>query len=170
MSGFSGISAGNTRGRPLEPSNPGRPKGARHKATLAAEALLDGDAEGLTRKCVEMALGGDSTALRLAMERIVPPRRERPVNFQIPALQSAEDAAVAMAPWPRWIRRSDSGDDLALAGPFYARFYYRALRHAQRRYGYRPRQVYLGAPWRRASEHGDRTRLAWLAYLGHHHA
>jgi hypothetical protein len=64
---------------------------------LAAEALLDGDAEGLTRKCVEMALGGDSTALRLAMERIVPPRRERPVNFEIPPLKSAEDAAVAMA-------------------------------------------------------------------------
>ena len=93
--------ASETRGRgpgkPFQPGNPGRPPGARHKATLAAEALLDGESEGLTRKCVELALGGDSTALRLAMERIVPPRRERPVNFRIPPLKSAEDAAVAMA-------------------------------------------------------------------------
>src|SRR5215472_4698677 len=84
-------------GRPFQPGNPGRPKGARHKATLAAEALLDGEAEGLTRKCVEMALGGDSTALRLCLDRILPARRERPVNFQIPPFKSAEDAAAAMA-------------------------------------------------------------------------
>ena len=75
----------------------GRPPGARHKATLAAEALLDGESEALTRKAVEAALGGDMAALRLCLDRIVPPRRERPVNFQIPPLKSAEDAAVAMA-------------------------------------------------------------------------
>ena len=84
-------------GKPFQPGNPGRPRGARHKATLAAEALLDGEAEGLTRKAVEAALGGDMAALRLCLDRIVPPRRERPVNFQIPPLKSAEDAAVAMA-------------------------------------------------------------------------
>jgi hypothetical protein len=84
-------------GKPFPPGNPGRPKGARHKATLAAEALLDGEAEGLTRKAVEAALGGDMAALRLCLDRIVPPRRERPVNFRIPPLKSAEDAAVAMA-------------------------------------------------------------------------
>jgi hypothetical protein len=37
----------------------------RATATLAAEALLDGEAEALTRKVVEMALAGDSTAMRL---------------------------------------------------------------------------------------------------------
>jgi len=48
------------RGRPFAPGqsgNPnGRPKGARNKATIAAEALLDGEAEGLTRKALEMAI------------------------------------------------------------------------------------------------------------------
>jgi hypothetical protein len=34
-------------GRPFAKGNPGRPKGARHKATVAAEALLDGEAEAL---------------------------------------------------------------------------------------------------------------------------
>ena len=51
----------------------GRPKGARNKATLAMEILLDGEADRLTRKVVEMALAGDTTALRLCLERIMPP-------------------------------------------------------------------------------------------------
>ena len=45
-----------TRGRPFEPGNPGRPKGSRNKATLAAEALLDGEAEALTHKAIELRL------------------------------------------------------------------------------------------------------------------
>jgi hypothetical protein len=44
-----------------------------------------------------MALDGDTVALRLCLERILPPRRERPVHFALPALQSPVDAATAMA-------------------------------------------------------------------------
>src|SRR5215218_4900464 len=44
-----------TRGRPFRPGNPGRPKGARNKTTLAVDALLDGEAEAITRTAVEMA-------------------------------------------------------------------------------------------------------------------
>src|SRR5260370_33248870 len=81
--------AGKRRGPPCvrgESGNPaGRPMGARHKATVAAEALLDGEAEALTRKAVEMALAGDGTALRLCLDRILPPRRERPVRVTTPA-------------------------------------------------------------------------------------
>ena len=65
-----------TRGKPFEAGNPGRPKGARHKATLAAEALLDGEGDKLTRKAIDMALEGNGLALRLCMERLVPPRRD----------------------------------------------------------------------------------------------
>jgi hypothetical protein len=32
------------------PGNPGRPKGARHRATRAIEALLEGQGEALTQK------------------------------------------------------------------------------------------------------------------------
>src|SRR5829696_2810004 len=87
--------AGNTRGRPFERGNPGRPKGARHKATLAAEALLDGEAEGLTRKAVELALSGDTVALRMCLERVVPARKDRPVSFSLPDIQTAADAVKA---------------------------------------------------------------------------
>jgi hypothetical protein len=88
---------GRGRGRPLEKGNPGRPKGARHRATLAAEALFDGESEMLTRKAIELALAGEPTALRLCLERILPPRRERPIRFMLPALSSPADTAGAVA-------------------------------------------------------------------------
>lgn len=77
--------------------NPGRPKGARHKATQAVQALLDGEAEALTRKAVEAALEGDTTALRLCLERIAPPRKDAPVAFALPKMETAQDAAKAAA-------------------------------------------------------------------------
>jgi hypothetical protein len=78
-----------TRGKPFEPGNPGRPKGARHKTTLAIEALLDGEAEALTHKAVEMAMNGDSVALRLCLERLCPPRKDRPISFELPPISNA---------------------------------------------------------------------------------
>jgi hypothetical protein len=64
---------------------------------LAAEKLLDGEAEALTRKAIEAGLNGDTTALRLCLERILPPRRDRLVNFEMPRLTTAADAVEAMA-------------------------------------------------------------------------
>ena len=71
----------------------GRPRGARNSATLAAEALLDGEAEALTRKAIEMALGGDTVALRICMERLLPARKDRPLTFSLPPINNARDAA-----------------------------------------------------------------------------
>ena len=73
----------------------GRPRGARNKTTLAVEALLDGEAEVLTRKAIERAKDGDSVALRLCLERILPPRKDRPVSFALPKIESAADAGKA---------------------------------------------------------------------------
>ena len=73
----------------------GKPKGARNRTTLAAEALLDGEADAITRTAIEMAKNGDATALRLCLERIVSPRRDRAVTFDMPPLQKAEDAVKA---------------------------------------------------------------------------
>ena len=75
----------------------GKPRGARHKATLAAETLLEGEAEALSRKAVELALRGDVSALRLCLDRIVPPRKDRPVYFELPKMQEAKDAVNASA-------------------------------------------------------------------------
>ena len=46
---------------------------------------------------MELALAGDTVALRLCLERLLPPRRERPVRFALPRLESAADAIAATA-------------------------------------------------------------------------
>ena len=73
----------------------GRPAGARHKVSLAAEALLDGESEALTRKAIDLALEGDTTALRLCLERILPPRKSRRVVFDLPKIEKADDLLAA---------------------------------------------------------------------------
>jgi Family of unknown function (DUF5681) len=90
------------RGRPFQrgapsPNPSGRPPGARNRSTLAAEALLEGEAEALTRKAIELARNGDLTALRICLDRLLPPRRERPFTFVLPPLKSAEDSVKGMA-------------------------------------------------------------------------
>ena len=87
--------SGRNRDGTFGPGNSGKPKGARHKATQAALALLDGEAEALTRQAVTMALGGDATALRLCLERIAPPRKDVAVTFDLPRMETARDAAKA---------------------------------------------------------------------------
>lgn len=82
--------------KPGQSGNPeGRPKGSRNKATLAAEKMLDGEAEALTRKAVELALEGDTTALRLCLERILPPRKGRPITFTLPQVTNTGDLRAA---------------------------------------------------------------------------
>jgi hypothetical protein len=87
------------RGRPFGPGksgNPqGRPKGSRNKTTIAVEALLDGEAKAIARKAIEKALEGDMAALRLCLERLLPPRRDRPVTFELPKIESVNDLANA---------------------------------------------------------------------------
>lgn len=77
------------------PGNPGKPKGSRHRATQAVERLLDGSSEALTNKAVEMALEGDTAALRLCIERIAPVRKDVPVSFDLPPMTNAQEAAEA---------------------------------------------------------------------------
>jgi hypothetical protein len=81
-----------------ESGNPtGRPPGARNKVTVAVETLLDGDAEKLTRKAIELGNAGEMQALRLCLERIIPPRKDRPVTFDMPEVKCAKDVVGAIA-------------------------------------------------------------------------
>jgi hypothetical protein len=85
----------------------GRPQGSRNKVTLVCDALLEGEAEAITRKAVEMAKGGDAVAIRLCLERIAPPRRDRHVTFALPNLETAADAKAAAASIVRAVADGD---------------------------------------------------------------
>ncbi len=77
------------------PGNPGKPKGARRHLTLLLEAILEGEAEAMTRQVVELAGKGDVAALRMCLQRLVPSRRDVPVAFDLPEIATVADAERA---------------------------------------------------------------------------
>ena len=88
-----------SRGKPFkkgQSGNPeGRPKGSRNKTTLAMEALLDGEAEAITRKAIEKAKAGDMTAIRLCLERTISAVKSRPIEIDLPPVETAKDITAA---------------------------------------------------------------------------
>ena len=90
------------RGRPFQrgapsPNPSGRPLGSKNRTTLAAELLLDGEAEAITRKAVELAKAGDQTALRLCFGHIFQLRRGRRICIDLASVNIAEDGPRVLA-------------------------------------------------------------------------
>ena len=83
--------------KPGQSGNPnGRPKGRRNRSSMAAEALLDGESEAITRRCIDLAKEGDATALRLCLSRILPVKLERTIELDLPALEGFQDSLRAI--------------------------------------------------------------------------
>ena len=89
-------SAGKSRGRPFQPGNSGKPKGARHRVTRMAELLMEGAAEAVVHAVLAAARDGDMVAARLVLERIAPVRKGRPVSLPLPVVNSAGDVLAAL--------------------------------------------------------------------------
>ena len=75
--------------------NAGRPKGTRNLKTVAIESLLEGQAKALTQTAISKALEGDSVALRLCMDRIMPAPKDKRVKVQLPSISSPRDLLKA---------------------------------------------------------------------------
>jgi hypothetical protein len=58
-------------------------------------ALLEGEAEMLTQRAIEAARDGDLSALKLLLDRIIPPRRRPLVQLDLSELDTFRDAAEA---------------------------------------------------------------------------
>jgi hypothetical protein len=84
------FAAGNKLGK-------GRPQGSRNKVSLAIDELLGGEAEKLTRKAIELAMSGDTVALRLCLERLCPPRKERPISCKLPKMEDTGDLVAGIS-------------------------------------------------------------------------
>jgi hypothetical protein len=85
------------RGRPFKPGNPGRAPGSKNRTTRIAEQLVEGQAEQVVQKALELAQAGNVAALRLVLDRVWPPRKGQPVNVVMPPISTSEDVLLAIA-------------------------------------------------------------------------
>ena len=82
------------RGRPFINGNPGRRPGSQNRTTVLAAALLEGEAEELVRKGVELAKAGDVVMLKFFLSLLLPKERLVPIN--LPPADGDFDAIEAM--------------------------------------------------------------------------
>ena len=86
------------RFRKGQSGNPrGAPRGSRHWASRLAEMLIDGEVEGIVRVTIQKALAGDDIALKICMDRLLPPRKSRSVRFDLPRIVDAAGLLQAHA-------------------------------------------------------------------------
>jgi hypothetical protein len=81
-----------------ESGNPaGRPRGARNRRAIFLQNLLEGDAETIARKAIDLAKAGDIAALRMCLDRLAPAPKSEPIEFELPPLEKAADCVAAAA-------------------------------------------------------------------------
>jgi len=78
------------------PGNPGRPRGSRHEALRALDAIGAEGAAEVLRAVVEAATGGDMRAADILLRRLWPERKGRPVAVELPPLEGARGVAAAL--------------------------------------------------------------------------
>ena len=74
----------------------GKPKGARNKSTLAAEALLEGSLDKICKKVEEEALNGNMQAAKMILDRFLPPRKDRDIEIALPPINTFDDVLNAI--------------------------------------------------------------------------
>lgn len=86
------------RFRPGQSGNPaGRPRGSRHAALAALDAIGEKGAMAVLRKVVSSAKRGDLRAAEILLRRLWPEGKGRPVTFTLPTLQQTADVVTATA-------------------------------------------------------------------------
>src|ERR1700730_13216835 len=105
----------------------GMPKGTRHRATMLAEKLMEDDAENIVRVVIAAAKGGDPTAMRLCVERLVPLRKGRPVVFDLPPVKNAAVITGAVGELARAMAAGELTTDEASAAASVIEMHRRAI-------------------------------------------
>lgn len=83
--------------KPGVSGNPkGKPKGAKDKRTALRE-MFEPHKEELFKTLIHWANIGDMSAMRIVMDRIMPPVRELPMKVTIPKITGPDDCTVAQA-------------------------------------------------------------------------
>lgn len=75
----------------------GRLRGSRNQATIAMEELLQKGSTGLMGKCLDMAMDGGTSAMKLCLDRLFPPAKDRPIQIDVRKMTKISDAVEVMA-------------------------------------------------------------------------
>ena len=87
----------------------GRPKGSLNKKTQLIK-LMEAHAEALISKTIDLALAGDTVALRLCIERLIPKINDRPTTVVMPNLEEMETTKIVPE-----LLRSLAGQEISLS-------------------------------------------------------
>jgi hypothetical protein len=83
--------------KPGQSGNPAGPKvGSRHPITRMLQQMVDDDGPAVIRKAISMAKEGDTIALKLVLERLLPPVKARTVELELPPIEGAVDVHAAL--------------------------------------------------------------------------
>jgi hypothetical protein len=81
---------------PGQSGNPaGKKPGTRNRATLLADALREGEGETAARLIIDKALAGHGVALRFLLDRLIPRRRDRAIELDLPEGAGTGDVLAA---------------------------------------------------------------------------
>lgn len=88
------------RGRPFQKGksgNPsGRPKGSKNHSSIIGQKLIDENCKDIIESVIESAVNGDMTAARILVDRLIPPRRDKPINIELPEIKNSNDVVTAL--------------------------------------------------------------------------
>jgi len=73
----------------------GRPKGTRNKTLFLLEQIIEKDAVDILNTVITMAKGGDLQAAKILIDRILPPKKDRPISLKLPKIVNSKDAMEA---------------------------------------------------------------------------
>jgi hypothetical protein len=77
--------------------NPGRPRGARNRASVVAGSIIDDNLGEIVEKCIQLAKEGDRQCILALLKLRIPAQRglvEEPI--ELPALATSKDALTAL--------------------------------------------------------------------------
>lgn len=73
----------------------GKPKGSRHKTSLMAEMLFERGIKIVCEQVLSQAQEGNLHAAKIILDRLLPPRKDRLIKFELPFIEKASDVLEA---------------------------------------------------------------------------
>ncbi len=102
------------------------PSTLRPKAETYSSALLE-DRDAIVRAVIAAAKGGDPTAMRLCIERLIPVRKGHPIVFDLPPVKMAADIVGAIGEVARAMAAGELTTDEASAAASVIEMHRRAI-------------------------------------------